>query len=68
MTSRWRVIKVESNYNNNNNNNNNNNDNNNNNKKFGYLVNGTKSWLIVKSRELAEEVTPVEQQKTFQVS
>ena len=23
--------------------------------KFGYLVNGTKSWLIVKSRELAEE-------------
>ncbi|CAH3183216.1 unnamed protein product [Porites lobata] len=27
--------------------------------KFGYLVNGTKSWLIVKSRELAEEAKRV---------
>ena len=27
--------------------------------KFGYLVNGTKSWLIVKSRELTEEAKRV---------
>ena len=27
--------------------------------KSGYLVNGTKSWLIVKSRELAEEAKRV---------
>ena len=27
--------------------------------KFGYLVNGTKSWLILKSRELAEEAKRV---------
>ena len=27
--------------------------------KFGYLVNGSKSWLIVKSRELAEEAKRV---------
>ena len=27
--------------------------------KFGYLVNGTKSWLIVKSRKLAEEAKRV---------
>ena len=27
--------------------------------KFGYLVNGTKSWLIVKSREIAEEAKRV---------
>ena len=27
--------------------------------KFGYLVNGTKSWLIVKFRELAEEAKRV---------
>ena len=27
--------------------------------KFGYLVNGTKNWLIVKSRELAEEAKRV---------